>query len=242
MNSSKATCSKFVSRTVPTSSFHALIIKTMQNTFPLVLVRLFLISWLATSAAAAASDEASSTSGKAASKPADKPASNPAALVAAPEKPVIKHQITGLFCVERVEDLRAICRDKLTRFALQEIDYENGEATFRYDPQVEFPGANPQQLIERFDQELRNVSRHTFGAKAIRGQAKQDLQRVEFMIAGLDCKACSLAVYEMLYRQPGVEQAQASFRERRAVAWIDAKMTDRAMLLKLLRERGVTVE
>ncbi len=178
----------------------------------------------------AAGAEPPTTTDKAAASPTDN------------EKPVVKHQITGLFCVERIADFRNVCRDKLARFSLQEVDYENGEATFRYDPQKEFPNANPQQVIERFDQELRNASRHTFGAKAIRGKTKQELQRVEFMIAGLDCKACSLAVYEMLYRQPGVEQAQASFRERRAVVWIDATLTDRATLVKLLRERSVTVE
>lgn len=202
----------------------------MLNRLPRPTVRLFLFSELVIYATLAWGAEPPTNTDK------------PATAASATEKPVMKHQITGLFCAERVEDLRAVCRDKLARFSLQDIDYENGEATFRYDPQKEFPGANPQQVIERFDQELRNVTRHTFGAKAIRGKTKQELQRVEFMIAGLDCKACSLAVYEMLYRQPGVEQAQASFRERRAVAWIDGTMTDRATLLKLLRERGVTVE
>jgi copper chaperone CopZ len=153
-----------------------------------------------------------------------------------------KHQITGLFCPEREADFKQLCEQKLARFKLVSIDYVNAEATFDYDPAKEFPGANPAQVIERFDNELRNASRHTFGVKALRTTPKEKLELVEIPIAGLDCKACSLAVYEILYRLKGVEQATAYFKVRKATALIDPAQTNRAELEKVLKERGVTVK
>lgn len=155
--------------------------------------------------------------------------------------PKITHRITGLFCPERVDDFRDLCARKLARFQLASIDYDKAEATFAYDPAKEFPGAKPEQVIERFNNELRQASRSTFGAKPASQIAREKLTLVEFTIVGLDCKACSLAVYEILERQPGVEQATASFKERKATALIDPEKTDRAKLETALKDRGVTL-
>ncbi|HEU0068923.1 MAG TPA: hypothetical protein VFQ26_06630, partial [Nitrospiraceae bacterium] len=102
------------------------------------------------------------------------------------EAKLVKHQITGLFCPEREQDFKDLCQQKLARFKLQSIDYANAEATFDYDPAREFPGANPEQVIERFDNEVRHASRHTFGIKPLRTTPKEQLQPVEFSIVGLD--------------------------------------------------------
>jgi copper chaperone CopZ len=153
-----------------------------------------------------------------------------------------KHQITGLFCPEREQDFKTLCAEKLARFKLVSIDFANAEATFDYDPAKEFPGANSAQVIERFDNELKNASRHTFGAKPLRTTPKEKLKLLEFAIVGLDCKACSLAVYEIIYRIKGVEQATASFKEGKATALIDPEQTDRATIEMALRERGVTLK
>jgi len=158
------------------------------------------------------------------------------------ESKLVKHQITGLFCPEREKDFEDLCQRKLARFKLVGIDYANAEATFDYDPAKEFPGATAEQVVERFDNEVRNASRHTFGAKALRTTPKEKLQLVEFSIVGLDCKACSLAVYEMLYRLKGVEQATASFKLGKATALVDPEKTDRATIEKVLKDRGVTVK
>ena len=160
----------------------------------------------------------------------------------ADESKLIKHQITGLFCPERERDFQSLCAEKLARFKLVSVDYANAEATFDYDPPKEFPGANPTQIIERFDKELKNASRHTFGAKPLRTTPKEKLKLVEFAIVGLDCKACSLAVYEIIYRLKGVEQATASFNDGKATALIDPEQTDRAAIETVLKERGVTLE
>jgi copper chaperone CopZ len=158
------------------------------------------------------------------------------------ESKLVKHQITGLFCPEREKDFKDLCARKLARFKLVNLDYENAEAMFDYDPAKEFPGANAEQVIERFDNEVRNASRHTFGAKALRTTPKEKLKLVEFAIVGLDCKACSLAVYEIIYRLKGVEQATASFKLGKATALIDPEKTDRAEIEKALKDRGVTVK
>jgi hypothetical protein len=159
----------------------------------------------------------------------------------ADEAKLVKHQITGLFCPEREQDFKSLCAEKLARFKLVTIDYANAEATFDYDPAKEFPGANPSQVVERFDNELRNASRHTFGAKPLRTTPKEKLKLVEFAIVGLDCKACSLAVYEIIYRLKGVEHATASFKDGKATALINPERTDRVTIEMALRERGVTL-
>jgi len=158
------------------------------------------------------------------------------------ESKLVKHQITGLFCPEREQDFKDLCMAKLARFKLVSVDYANASASFDYDPTKEFPGATPEQVIERFDNEVRNASRHTFGAKALRTTPREKLVLVEIPIVGLDCKACSLAVYEIIYRLKGVEQATASFRLGKATALIDPEKTDRATIEKALKDRGVTLQ
>jgi copper chaperone CopZ len=165
-----------------------------------------------------------------------------APAVWADEAKLVRHQITGLFCPEREQDFKDLCSQKLARFKLVSVDYANAEATFDYDPAKEFPGANPAQVIERFDNELRNASRHTFGAKPLRTMPKEKLKLVEFSIVGLDCKACSLAVYEIIYRLKGVEQATASFKSGKATALIDPEQIDRVQIEMALKQRGVLVK
>ncbi len=167
-------------------------------------------------------------------------------LVSADDKPaepkLIKHQITGLFCPEREQDFKVLCEQKLAKFKLVSIDYANAEATFDYDPAKEFPGAKPEQVIERFDNEVRNVSRHTFGVKPLRTIPKEKLKLIELPIVGLDCKACSLAVYEIIFRLKGVEQATASFKSSKATALVDPEKIDQTEIEMALKQRGVTLK
>ena len=158
------------------------------------------------------------------------------------ESELIRYQITGLFCPEREPDFKALCAEKLARFKLVSVDYANAEATFAHDPAKEFPGATPAQVIERFDNELKNASRHTFGVKPLRTMPKEKLTLIEIPIVGLDCKACSLAVYEIIFRLKGVEQATASFKDGKATALIDSEQIDRAAIEKALKDRGVTLK
>ncbi len=154
----------------------------------------------------------------------------------------IKHQITGLFSPDREKDLREVFEQKLPQVKLLSIDFKNAEATFEYDPAKIFPGAKPEQVIERFDNELRNATRHTFGAKPLRTIEKDKLKLVEIPIVGLDCKACSFAVYEMVYRLKGVEQATASFKEGKLTALIAPEKIDRTEIEMTLKQRGVQIK
>jgi copper chaperone CopZ len=153
----------------------------------------------------------------------------------------IKHQITGLFMKEREQDLREAVA-KIPQVKLVSIDFENAEATFVYDPAKVFPGAKPEQIVQRFDNLLKSASYHTFGVKPLRSVPLKKLRLIEILVAGLDCKACSLAAYEAVYRLEGVERATASFREGRVTAWIDPEKTDRAKLEAALKKHGVEVK
>ncbi|MBL8798414.1 MAG: hypothetical protein JNM56_31250 [Planctomycetia bacterium] len=163
----------------------------------------------------------------------------------ADEKPpavkTAKHQVTGLFMKEREQDLREII-EQLPQIKLGSIDYAHAEAVFEYEPAKAFPGAKPEQIVERFDNLLRGASKSTFGIKPLRTMPLDKLQRVEIPIAGLDCKACCLAAYESVYKLPGVESATASFRDGLLTALIDPEKTDRAKLEEALKKRGISLK
>ena len=62
---------------------------------------------------------------------------------------------------------------------------------------------------------------------------------IEIPIVGLDCRACSLAVYEMVYRLKGVELATASFKDGKVTALIDPQKTNRTALEMALKSKQV---
>jgi copper chaperone CopZ len=153
----------------------------------------------------------------------------------------VKHQITGLFAPDREQDLQTVF-EKLPDIKLIKIDFENAEATVQYDPEKAFPGAKPEQIVERLDNLVRGASNHTFGVKPLRTIDKEKLKRIEIEVAGLDCKACCLAAYEAIFRLKGVECATASFKEGRVTALINPEMIDKVELETALKQRGVEVK
>src|SRR5947209_15107572 len=90
----------------------------------------------------------------------------------------VKHQVTGLFMKEREQDLREAV-EKIPQVKLVRVDFANAEATFEYDPAKAFPGAKPEQIVERFDQVLRKASGHTFGIKPLRTAPLDRLRLIE---------------------------------------------------------------
>lgn len=153
----------------------------------------------------------------------------------------IKHQVTGLFSVDRVRDLKKTA-EKLPDMQLVSVDFATAEAVFRYDPAKVFPNANPEQTVERFDNLLKQASRHTFGIKPLCQTPREKLKFVEIPVVGLDCKACCLAAYESIYKLEGVEQATASFKEGLVTAWILPEKTSREALEDALRKKNVTLK
>jgi copper chaperone CopZ len=153
----------------------------------------------------------------------------------------VKHQVTGLFMKEREQDLRDAV-EKIPHVKLVRIDFPSSEATFEYDPAKAFPGAKPEQVLQRLDNMLKTASSHTFGIKPLRTMPLDKLRLIEIPVAGLDCKACCLVAYEAVAKLDGVERATASFREGRVTALIDPAKTDRAALEEALKKRGVTLK
>lgn len=160
----------------------------------------------------------------------------------AAESQPIKHRVTGLFSPDREADLKKVFAEKIPEVKLISVDFKNSEATFEYDADKLFNKPKPEQVIERFDNLLRGQTLGTFGIRAVCTIPKDKLTFVEIPIVGLDCKGCGLAVYETIYRLPGVEIATASFKEGRATAWIDPEKIDRVELEMALKKRGVQLK
>jgi copper chaperone CopZ len=151
------------------------------------------------------------------------------------------HRVTGLFSREREAALREAV-GKIPDLELKSIDFDRAEATFAYDPAVFFKGVKEKDRVERFNNLLRQASSHTFGVRANGDVAWDKLTLVEIPVAGLDCRACELAAYEILYRIEGVEQAAVSFKEGRVTARVDASKTSRDALVEALKKRQVIVK
>ena len=158
-----------------------------------------------------------------------------------PAAELIKHQITGLFSPDREADLQVVFK-QLPEFKLVTIDFKNAEASFEYDSAKVFPNAKPEQVIERFDNLLRQASRHTFGIKLRCSLPKEKLKLIEIPVVGLDCKGCGLGAYDAIYRLPGVELATASFKEGRVTALVNPEKIDRIELEAALKQRGVQLK
>jgi hypothetical protein len=113
--------------------------------------------------------------------------------------------------------------------------------TFSYDPAQLFPKMKEKDWLERFDQLIKQSSRHTFGAKPLTTLPKDKLTRVEIPVAGNVCKGCDLSAYEVVAKIDGVEQATASFKEGKVTALIDPARTSREALIDALKKRNVVV-
>lgn len=153
----------------------------------------------------------------------------------------VKHRVTGLFSRDREADLREAVK-RLPEVEVVAIDFDSAEVTFSYDPAKLFPKMKEKDYLERFDNMLRTASTHTFGVRPLCATPKDKLARVEIGVLGLDCKACSLAAYESIFKIDGVEQATASFKEGKVTALIDPDKTNKAALEEALKKRNVVLK
>jgi cation transport ATPase len=149
------------------------------------------------------------------------------------------YQVTGMFMKEREEDLREAF-SKMPDVKLLKIDFANSEATLEYDAKL--AKQTPEQVLQQLDNQLRNASGHTFGLKPRRTVPLDKLTLITIPVGGLDCKACTLAAYEAVYKLDGVERATATFREGLVTAHIDPAKTDRSKLEAALKQKGVEVK
>ncbi len=152
----------------------------------------------------------------------------------------VTYRVLGLFSRDREADLRATMQD-VPGISIVSVDFERGEATFTYDPEVVFKGAKREEILNRFDTAIRSASNRTFGIAPVCTTPKEQLTRVEIAVAGLDCKACCLAAYEAVAKIDGVAQATASFKDRLVTALIDPAKTNRAALEAALKKKQIPV-
>lgn len=153
----------------------------------------------------------------------------------------IRVRIQGLFVPEQVDALRSRMQ-QVDQAILESIDYETAEAAIRISVDGDmFRNATDEQVIQRLNERMQHVSRGLFSIRALGALDPSAMQKIEFRIVGLDCKACSLAVHDILVRQEGVVHAKASFRDGRATVWVDSSVTDRNKLSQALRNSQVYV-
>jgi hypothetical protein len=152
-----------------------------------------------------------------------------------------KHQVTGLFAKDREAELRETFA-AIDSVKLVDIDFKTAEITLEYDAALVFKKAKPEEIVKQLDNLVRSASHRTFGIKPLRTTPADKLTWIEIPVAGLDCKACSLAAYEIVSRVNGVEVATASFRDGLITAWIDPTKTSRDALKAVLKKREVDVK
>ena len=160
-----------------------------------------------------------------------------------PERHVEKvvYRVTGLFAPDREADFRAGVAD-VPHVDLAAVDFDHGEATFAYDPAEAFPGAKPDQIAQRLDQAVRNATGSLFSVKPADDTPHDKLARVEIEVAPIDCRACALALHEILLKQDGVRQVAVDAGRGRLSALIDPAKTDKAALEKALEAEGSATE
>jgi copper chaperone CopZ len=164
------------------------------------------------------------------------------ALLPVPEPRTVTYRVTGLFNRDRENDLREAVK-KMTDVSIVSIDFDVAEVSFSYEPEKLFQkGTKEKDWLERFDNQLKQASSHTFGVKPLCTTPKEKLMRIEIGVVGPDCKGCCLAAYEFVAKIDGVEQATASFKDGLVTALIDPAKTNRAALEDALKKRQVRLK
>lgn len=150
------------------------------------------------------------------------------------------YRIQGLFSPDREKDLKLAFAD-LPDITFVSVNFDDAEITVEFVPAKVFPGAKPEQVLQRLDDKVRNATRSTFSVKPRRTIPREKLEQIVIPAAGCDCKACCFAAYEAIANIDGVFQATASFKEGKITALIDPTKTDRAKLETALRKREVSI-
>ncbi len=161
----------------------------------------------------------------------------------------VRCRITGLFQPDRVDDLRRqggtlrhVQGDASAEIRLVEVDYDNAEATFAYDPDARpLKDATPEQVRERIDPLLRNASGGAFSALPPRTLPADRRQEIRIGVAGLDCKGCAFAAYRALAKLDGVDRATVDFHRGLATARVDPSKCNREALVAALKKAEVDV-
>ena len=159
------------------------------------------------------------------------------------EEQTSTHRIVGLSEPSREEDLRATVKT-MPDVELVKLDGESTEATFRYDVTKLISGYNPKKppneeaITKRLDELLRTASQGTFTLKPTATIPKDKMQKIEFKVGVLDCKACRYGAYIAIAKLDGVERATVTNAGLLTV-WIDPAQTNREALEAALKKARV---
>lgn len=161
----------------------------------------------------------------------------------------VQYRLTGLFDLDRVDDLRRqagtlTINDGIApaNVKLVNVDFETAVVTFAYDSDSKlFKDKNPQQVQELVNGQLRNVSRSTFNVYPLSTRKPDQLKQERIAVAGLDCKGCAFSAYRFVAVIDGVERVAVSFKEGHVTATIDPAKTNRKALIAALKNAEVDV-
>lgn len=150
-------------------------------------------------------------------------------------------QVIGLFDRRRIDEFKNLFAD-FPEARLINVNFETARATIAIAAESDlFRGAQTEQIVERLHNRVRQLSEHTLGLQLPAQTVDDELTVIEIPIVGLDCQACSLAVYETLMKVDGVVRAQVSFADGRAKVRVDPTITDLAALEEALKKKGVSL-
>jgi copper chaperone CopZ len=161
----------------------------------------------------------------------------------------VQYRLTGLFQPDRVDDLRKqagtlVFRDTdvPAEVKLAEVNFDTAVVTFAYDADSkQFKDKKPEQVQERINDQLRNISRGGFGVTPLNKLKPEQLKQERIVVGGLDCKGCAYSAYRAVGTIEGVDRAVVSYKDGYVAAWIDPEKTNREALIKALKNAEVDV-
>lgn len=163
------------------------------------------------------------------------------------EKVRVTYRIHGLFCPERAEKLRTLFVEELPDIKVLEVDSLRGEATFEFEPVAALgppaKTANAEQLRVLFNRKVDVANQRKYPNwptvfVAMPWSPPDKLQHVEIPLEGLDCEACALLMHQSLLAIAGIEHAQVSFREGRAIVLVDPAKFNELAVREYLQQQG----
>ena len=155
-----------------------------------------------------------------------------------------KHRIFGLFQPDRQEDLKELVKT-LPDLQLVSVDFDNAEATFKYDVAKLIQNHDPKKpptpeaISKRINDLLNNTSHGTFSLNLTAPAPKDKLKSEEIPIGILDCKGCRYGAYLAVAKAEGVDHATVLPEKAFVTVWIDPAKTNRAALEATLKKAGV---
>jgi copper chaperone CopZ len=147
-------------------------------------------------------------------------------------------RVLGLFIKEQSDSFNKALQ-RIDELRLVAINFEKAEATIQYADSL--ASGTTSEITERLNQRVRQHTSGIFSLKTLGKIPHDQFEKVEIEIVGLDCKACSLAVHDLIVSIDGVTHATADFESGQAYAWFDASKCSAATIKDRLTESGVTL-